>query len=225
MFRLSNEKLLAELVTKAERMVANGFPASIESHFIQEALRVPFIAAQHSEPQDEATSGADIDSSTQSTAIEQSQPSQTSAVSEATSVASNTGSAPDNITSLLRLRTALNLLLSTYIPAPLHIPLNTLLASPSSPTDFTPLETHLAFIADAKRRAAALRSLSDNISRKRSTMNDEEAEEREATKKRKRDEEEAKKKNMSRGVKQLGKVNTSGMMKLSSFFTKAPTKK
>ncbi|KAH0391702.1 hypothetical protein KCU89_g14234, partial [Aureobasidium melanogenum] len=64
-----------------------------------------------------------------------------------------------------------------------------------------------------------------NISRKRSTMNDEEAEEREATKRRKKEEEEAKKKNMSRGVKQLGKVNTTGMMKLSSFFTKAPAKK
>ena len=231
MFRLSNEKLLAELVRKAQRMVANGLPASIESNFVQEALRVPFIAVQQTGSEKdatlgaEATSGLDADASTQSTATEQSQPSQASAATEATSFASNTDSAPDNITTLLRLRTALNLLLSTYIPTSLHAPLNTLLACSSSPTDFTPLETHLAFIADAKRRAAALRSLSDNISRKRSTMNDEEAEEREATKKRKRDEEEAKKKNMSRGVKQLGKVNTSGMMKLSSFFTKAPAKK
>lgn len=225
MFRLSNEKLLAELVRKAQRMVANGLPASIESNFVQEALRIPFIAAQSTGPQDDATPGADADSSTQSTATEQSQPSQTSAVTEATSVASNTDSTPDNITILLRLRTALNLLLSTYIPAALHAPLTTLLARHASPIDFTSLDTHLAFIADAKRRAAALRSLSDNISRKRSTMNDEEAEEREATKKRKKEEEEAKKKNMSRGVKQLGKVNTSGMMKLSSFFTKAPAKK
>ena len=53
----------------------------------------------------------------------------------------------------------------------------------------------------------------------------EEAEEREATKKRKKEEEEAKKKNTSRAVKQLGKVNTTGMMKLSSFFTKQPAKK
>jgi hypothetical protein len=229
MFRLSNEKLLAELVTKAQRMAANGLPASIESHFVQEALRIPMMAVQRTESQDEATPGADADadadSATPSTATDQSQPSQSSAVTEATSLASASDSTPDNITTLLRLRTAINLLLSTYIPSPLHTTLNTLLASPSSPIDFTPLDSHLAHIADAKRRAQALRSLTDNISRKRSTMNDEEAEEREATKKRKKEEEEAKKKNTSRAVKQLGKVNTTGMMKLSSFFTKAPAKK
>jgi hypothetical protein len=227
MFRLSNEKLLAELVNKAQRMAANGLPASIESHFVQEALRIPMMAVQRIESQDDVTTGADADadSSTPSTATEQSQPSQSSAVTEATSLASASDSTPDNITTLLRLRTAINLLLSTYIPSPLHTPLNTLLASPSSPIDFTPLDTHLAHIADARQRAQALRSLTDNISRKRSTMNDEEAEEREATKKRKKEEEEAKKKNTSRAVKQLGKVNTTGMMKLSSFFTKAPAKK
>jgi hypothetical protein len=225
MYRLSNEKLLAELVNKAQRMADNGLPASIESHFVQEALRIPMMAIQQTESQDEANPGADADSSTPSTATEQSQPSQTSAITDATSLASASDSTPDNITTLLRLRTALNLLLSTYIPSTLHTPLNTLFKSPSSPIDFTPLDTHLAHIADAKRRAQAMRSLSDNISRKRSTMNDEEAEEREATKKRKKEEEEAKKKNTSRAVKQLGKVNTTGMMKLSSFFTKAPAKK
>lgn len=225
MYRLSNEKLLAELVNKAQRMADNGLPASIESHFVQEALRIPMMAIQQTESQDEANPGADADSSTPLTATEQSQPSQTSAITDATSLASASDSTPDNITTLLRLRTALNLLLSTYIPSTLHTPLNTLFKSPSSPIDFTPLDTHLAHIADAKRRAQAMRSLSDNISRKRSTMNDEEAEEREATKKRKKEEEEAKKKNTSRAVKQLGKVNTTGMMKLSSFFTKAPAKK
>ncbi|KAH0028576.1 hypothetical protein KCU78_g3597, partial [Aureobasidium melanogenum] len=225
MFRLSNEKLLAELVTKARRVVANRLPASIETHFVQEALRIPMMAVQRSESQDEPTSTPDADSSTPSAATDQSQPSQTSAVTEATSLASASESTPDSITTLLRLRTALNMVLSNYIPSTLHTPLNTLLKSSSSPVDFAPLDAHLDHIADAKRRAQALRSLSDNISRKRSTMNDEEAEEREATKRRKKEEEEAKKKNMSRGVKQLGKVNTTGMMKLSSFFTKAPAKK
>ncbi|KAG9852792.1 hypothetical protein KCV05_g8020, partial [Aureobasidium melanogenum] len=225
MFRLSNDKLLAELVTKAQRVVANGLPASIETHFVQEALRIPMMAVQRSESQDEPTPTPDADSSTPSAAIEQSQPSQSSAVTEATSLASASQSTPDSITTLLRLRTALNMVLSNYIPSALHTPLNTLLKSSSSPVDFAPLDAHLDHIADAKRRAQALRSLSDNISRKRSTVNDEEAEEREATKRRKKEEEEAKKKNMSRGVKQLGKVNTTGMMKLSSFFTKAPAKK
>ncbi|KAK6003623.1 hypothetical protein QM012_009394 [Aureobasidium pullulans] len=225
MFRLSNEKLLAELVTKAQRVVANGLPASIETHFVQEALRIPMVAVQRSDSQDETTPGADADSSTRSATTDQSQPSQSSAVTQATSLTSASEFTPDNVTALLRLRTALNMVLSNYVPSNLHTPLNTLLKSSSSLVDFAPLDAHLDHIADTKRRAQALRSLSDNISRKRSTMNDEEAEEREATKRRKKEEEEAKKKNMSRGVKQLGKVNTSGMMKLSSFFTKAPAKK
>ncbi|KAI5201203.1 hypothetical protein AUEXF2481DRAFT_3901 [Aureobasidium subglaciale EXF-2481] len=225
MFRLSNEKLLAELLKKASRMVANGLPASLESHFVEEALRIPMMAVQRTGSQGEETPSRDTDTATPSTATEQSQPSQTSAVTEATSLTSASDSTPDDITNLLRLRTALNLLFSTYIPSSLHTPLNTLLKSPTSPADFAPLDAHLGHIADAKRRAQALRSLSDNVSRKRSAYNDEEAEEREAAKKRKKEEEEAKKKNTSRAVKQLGKVNTTGMMKLSSFFTKAPAKK
>ncbi|CAD0114129.1 unnamed protein product [Aureobasidium uvarum] len=226
MFRLSDAKLLLELVSKARRMTANGLPASIETHFVQEALRIPMMAVQRTESQDEAIHAADADLPTPSTTADQSQPSQTSAVTEATSLTSASESTPDDIITLLRLRTALNLLLSTYIPLTLHSKMNTLLKEPlTAPVDFAPLDAHLEHIADAKRRAQALRSLSDNISRKRSTMNDEEAEEREATKRRKKEEEEAKKKNMSRGVKQLGKVNTTGMMKLSSFFTKAPAKK
>ncbi|KAI5270170.1 hypothetical protein E4T47_06363 [Aureobasidium subglaciale] len=225
MFRLSNEKLLAELFKKASRMVADGLPASLESHFVEEALRIPMMAVQRTESQGEETPSTDTDTATPSTATGQSQPSQTSAVTEATSLTSASDSTPDDITSLLRLRTALNLLFSTYIPSSLHTPLNTLLKSPTSPADFAPLDAHLGHIADANRRAQALRSLSDNVSRKRSAYNDEEAEEREAAKKRKKDEEEAKKKNTSRAVKQLGKVNTTGMMKLSSFFTKAPPKK
>ncbi|KAH0146323.1 hypothetical protein KCU67_g12276, partial [Aureobasidium melanogenum] len=70
MFRLSNEKLLAELVTKARRVVANRLPASIETHFVQEALRIPMMAVQRSESQDEPTSTPDADSSTPSAATD-----------------------------------------------------------------------------------------------------------------------------------------------------------
>ena len=44
-------------------------------------------------------------------------------------------------------------------------------------------------------------------------------------KKRKKEEEERRKKNESRGVKELKKVDTSGMKKLSAFFAKVPAKK
>ena len=126
------KKLLTELVKKADRMAANGLPASIESHFVQETLRIPMMAVQRTESQEEEASPPtiDTDSTTPSTSANQSQ---VSAVTEATSLTSAPESAPTNVTSLLRLRTALNLLLSTYIPSTLHTPLNTLLKSSSSP--------------------------------------------------------------------------------------------
>ena len=80
---------------------------------------------------------------------------------------------------------------------------------------FAPLEAHLSSIAALKSEALSLRSLSDNISRKRAVELDEE-------KKRKKEEEAIKKKNEGRGVKQLKKVDTSGMKKMSSFFTVKP---
>ena len=86
--------------------------------------------------------------------------------------------------------------------------------------DFKPLETHLAHLNDLKKEAQALRSMSENISRKRGSEDDEEALEKAEAKKRKKEDEEFKKKNTSRGVKALGKADTSGMKKLSSFFTK-----
>ena len=54
-------------------------------------------------------------------------------------------------------------------------------------------------------------------------MEDDEAVEARAEKKRKREEEEKRKKSESRALKDLKKVNTKGMKKLSSFFTKKPT--
>ena len=91
--------------------------------------------------------------------------------------------------------------------------------------DFAPLDKHLEYVAGLKKQAQALRSLSDNISRKRSAEDDEDALDKAEAKRKKKEEDEIKKKNTSRGVQQLAKANTAGMKKLSSFFTKAPPKK
>ncbi|KKY24503.1 putative ribonuclease h2 subunit b [Diplodia seriata] len=131
MFRLSIDKLAKELLAKAERLVANGIPASMEEKFVRKALERPVMSIKREET------------------------------------------------------------------------------------------TELAAL---RSEAQALRSLSDNITRKHG-MEDDEAAAMRAEKKRKKDEEETKKKNQSRGVKQLAKADTSGMKKLSSFFTKAPVKK
>lgn len=237
MYRLSNGKLLAELARKAERMSVNGLPASMEQKFVQDALHVPVTTVKHeessmtvnSEPQ--ASEEANTQSSTTTSVATpfESQDSAITILTEASSVSAEPPTAtpiPSEIETLLRQRTALHFLLHSYISPPLRTQLLSLISTTSSPIDFTPLDTHLATLAQLKRDAQALRSLSDNISRKRSGgLMDEEAEEARAEKKRKKDEEEARKKNTSRGVKQLAKVNTKGMQKMSSFFTKAPPKK
>lgn len=125
--------------------------------------------------------------------------------------------ATEEVKDLLRLRTALSYITTCYIPP--HI--STTLTYPS--IDFSPLDTHLKYLASLHEEARALRSLSDNITRKRGHDDDEAAEER-AEKKRKKEEDEKRKKSESNATKQLKKVNTTGMKKMSSFFTKVPKK-
>lgn len=130
------------------------------------------------------------------------------------------------IVSLLRLRVALNFILTSYILPKLKERLHPLLSDAKViDIDFKPLDKQLAHISQLKKDAQALRSLSDNIWRKRAHEVDEEIGEKAAEKKRKLEEEEKKKRNVSHGVKKLAKADTSGMKKMSSFFTKVPAKK
>ncbi|KAF1348858.1 ribonuclease H2, subunit B [Delphinella strobiligena] len=234
MYRLSIDKLLAELLKKAEKMSASGLPASMEEHFVQDALKVPVMIVQREESFSESQPDAEESSESQASATTitpslHTQDSSVSVLTEATSIfvtaESPAPSVPTEIVTLLRLRTALQFIMSSYIPPALRSTLLTALSSSTSPINFKPLDAHLDKIASLKKEQHALRSLSDNISRKRSGANDEEVDFAREEKKRKKDEEDAKKKNTSRGVKQLAKVDTSGMKKLSSFFTKAPAKK
>ena len=113
----------------------------------------------------------------------------------------------------------------SYISTPLCARFDELLASPAeSPVDFKPLQDRLQHIANLRAEALASRSLGD-FSRKRGAE-DEDAAEARAEKKRKEDEETKKKKaGQSRGVKDLQKVNTGGMKKMSDFFGKAAAAK
>lgn len=234
MYQLSIPKLLAQLEQKARKMVERGLPASMEEHFVKRALEVPVLSIKREESgvslaDEDATPGAESESTSAAT-------SQLTEASAATSSTAATSIAPtppeddkpavsDKVHHLLRLRTSLNFLLTSYLPSALRTTLQSSLTSSSSPIDFTPLDNHLTHLAGLKKQAQALRSLSDNISRKRSAEDDEEALEKAEAKRRKKEEEDFKKKNMSRGVQQLAKADTSGMKKLSSFFTKAPPKK
>jgi hypothetical protein len=247
MYRISTEKLYNLMVKKAQRMSKNGLPASMEARFIKPVLDIPVLSIKREESstsivsESTPTTGEEsqdsamlVDSQTTSTApTPDSQTTSDTQTTTATSVAMSVTEevstpalqTPPEIPHLLRLRTSLTYLLSSYIPATLQSPLKALILTSTFPIDFMPLSTHLAALAKLKAEATALRSISDNISRKRGYEDDEEKMAEREEKKRKKEEEEKKKKTESRGVKALKKVDTSGMMKLSSFFTKAPAKK
>lgn len=83
---------------------------------------------------------------------------------------------------------------------------------------FTELEEYLTKLSKLRTEAAASRNIDINGGKR---ARDEDDDERLEKKRKMEQEEKVKKANTSRGVKQLAKVNTAGMMKLSAFFKKA----
>lgn len=250
MYRISVEKLVRELLSRPTRMCASGLPASMEEHFVKDALKAPILDIgglvepneskandlQSQEPAASFTEESQSSANSQS-GLSSNAESQSSTNTEATSFSSDsdpqmsavepiefrsTNEPPQEIVQLLRVRTALNFLFSSCVPAHIRKIVEDEICK-AKLINFTPLEAHLAHIASLRQQAQALRSISDNISRKRS-IEDEEVAEARAEKKRKKEEEEKKKKSESRALKDLKKADTSGMKKLSSFFTKAATK-
>ena len=238
MYRLSEEKLLSELVLKTENMVANGLPSTMEERFVRNALETPVLgltreessvseanASQNATPMSESTVSETADSQT-STTTSESKASASSAATEMTVPDEPVSpSDPTSLYHLLRLRTAISYMLSSYIPPSISTTLETILSSSQSPIDFVPLDRRLADIAKMRAEALASRSLGD-FSRKRSMYEEDDATETRAEKKRKQEEEEKRKKaGESRGIRDLKKVDTKGMKKMSDFFGKAAAKK
>ena len=232
MYRLSHAKLLSILLKKAQRVVKNGLPPSLEDKFVKSALDVPVmtirreestLSAIASESGTSAPGGGDSQASTTAQDA-QSQATDLTTPDDPDLPSKPTLETPDAIPHLLRLRTALTYLTSSYLPPTLQPTISALLAASTAP-DFTPLTAHLAAIATLKSEAAALRSISDNISRKRGLEMDEEKIAEREEKKRKKEEEERRKKSESLGVKKLRKVDTSGMKKMSAFFSVKPKAK
>jgi hypothetical protein len=236
MYRISHDKLFSVLLSKAGRMCKNGLPPSMEEKFIKTALEVPVMSIKREESSlsvvsESTTAGAEESQASTAASTLDSQSSTDTVSTVATSISTTTEvsakpsiGAPPEIPHLLRLRTSMTYLTATYIPKALHASIQDALKASKSP-DFSPLTAHLADLAGLRSKAAALRSISDNVSRKRTYEDDDEKAAEREEKKRKKEEDERKKKMESRGVKQLKKVDTSGMKKLSSFFTKAPPKK
>ena len=239
MYRLNDEKLLRELVLKAKTIVAQGLPASMEDRFVRKALETPVMVVKHEEPSINDATMSQNGARTSDPIISEAVHSQASTAS-ADSTASASSTATDitipecatpvtssgELYQLVRLRTALSYILSSYIPPAIAKPLDALVASGQSPVDFKILNDHLAKIAKMRAEALASRSFGD-FSRKRSMYEDDDAAETRAENKRRKEEDEKKRKaSESRGIKDLKKVDTRGMKKMSDFFGKAaPAKK
>lgn len=227
MYQLSIDKVARVLLAKSTRMAELGLPTSLEQRFVQQALEIPFMHI------DQVTSTAAVDSALDQheASIEESQSSLSSETSigstetAATSVASMpdlTNMPSDQVVHLLRIRTAWNYMLRSYVSSSLQAKLETILQQQTT-IDFMPLREREERVNGLRQKAQALRTLSDNISRKRMLDDDEESAKADE-KRRKKEVDEQRKKSMSHGVKKLMKADTSGMKKMSSFFTKTPAK-
>ncbi|KAI3324244.1 hypothetical protein HD806DRAFT_63406 [Xylariaceae sp. AK1471] len=255
MFRFSEDKLVTEVVGKAQRMSSRPLPRSMEEKFVVKPLEAPVLGVkrkpttasthtssvetQGNTPASESASGTSIpkieasesqssisstDSSTSLTASEASTAVTSVSVAEGEESQGTADTlllpaivASPEVISLQRLRTAFNFLCSSYVPPSLVAMLqNKLAAQPG--VDFVPLDTYLSELNRLKQEAAAAHSAGD-YSRKR-ILDDEEVAERAEKKRKKEEEDKRKKAGESRGVKNLKKVNTTGMKKMSHFFMK-----
>jgi hypothetical protein len=216
-YKPSNEKLARVLVDKACRMVSStAWPASMDEGVVKKELDIPSIPV-HRAPHVETTPDDQVANASAVSGIEE------------TLQTTSQRDIDIDVIDVMRMRKALEYLLSAYVPKALRNDIETLfkndkIKSITPLLDPTLLQAHLDKIKAAKAEAMALRSLSDNISRKRGADDEEMADAR-AEKKRKKDEEDKKAKSESRNLKQLKKVDTTGMKKMSSFFAKAPAKK
>ncbi|KAL4991310.1 ribonuclease H2, subunit B [Aspergillus falconensis] len=240
MFRVSEAKFLQDLLAKAERMAAQGLPKSLEERFVKQALAAPLLSVART---DIATSSMPAKEDNNEAESQESNGTQYISATTSDSSASGTSTlttesaptpageelpeqqaCPDSIVRLQRISTALAFLKSSYVSADLCAKIDELLSAPESPIDFKPLHDHLKHLADLRAEALASRSLGD-FSCKRNAEDDDAAESRAEKKRRMEEEEKKKKASESRGVRELKKVNTSGMKKMSDFFGKATPKK
>ncbi|KAF1365393.1 hypothetical protein EJ07DRAFT_96293 [Lizonia empirigonia] len=221
MYRISHEKLLAVLISKAERMVKSGLPPSMEEKFVKSALDVPVMSIRREDSTLSAVSASETPPPTTTSQASTTKGQATDITTPDDTPSPPTLQTPSNIPHLLRLKTAFTYLTACYLPPQLAYTLTAQLSTHTAPS-FLPLTTHLAALAALKAEAAALRSINDNISRKRQLECDEEQLAQREEKKRRREEEERKKKAEGRGIRMLKKVDTRGMKKMSAFFSVKP---
>ncbi|KAL2144857.1 hypothetical protein VTI28DRAFT_8417 [Corynascus sepedonium] len=240
MYRVSEGKLVREVLGKAKAVVVGGsLPGSMEERFVRRELEAPVVGvrvvrgsgsgsgsgtatpASEGESQESISTVSSVETAATSASVETA--ASTAATSVAAADAADEGSgiasamtASDEVVRLQRLRVAFNFICSSYVTPAIVAMLKESLAKATELVDFKPLDDYLERLAKLRQEAASARS--DDFSRKRTA--DEEQDERAEKRRKQEAEEKAKKTTMSRGVKNLMKVDTSGMKKMSDFFKK-----
>ncbi|KAI0178609.1 hypothetical protein GGR52DRAFT_532801 [Hypoxylon sp. FL1284] len=244
-FRFSENKMAAEMLAKARAMCAHGLPRSLEDRYVTKKLEAPIVGVKReavvsSTAPEQAQVETPMSASGVSTPKIESADSQSSESSAATTatLASEASTAATSVTAepelqlqpalrasedvvqLMRLRGALQFLSARYLSREHSAELFARLGS-GGLVDFTPLDAYLYQLATVRQEAAAARSATD-YSRKRGLddVDDEVAAERAEKKRRKEEAEKRKKAGESKAVRDLKKVSTTGMKKMSDFFKK-----
>lgn len=228
MFRLSQEKAVTTCLQKAKKLADdNLFPPSLENQFITKALQAPILNQRRApQPNERQNIDTPVESGQSTPRTESNDSQSTTATTDtaATSVDEEPAEVEQavkpsqEVIDLQKLRVAFDLICERLVsPAVTKWLKEGLSEEKTGGVDFALLDGYLAKLAELRAEVLASRSIGD-YSQKH--MRDEEEEDAREQKKRKLEEEKMKKAGESRGVRELKKVNTSGMMKLSHFFKK-----
>lgn len=235
MFRLNEKKLLDVVFQKAKRMSESGLPPSMDDKFVKKVLQAPMMhrVVRTGESQlsgnnaDSISSTPQTESATSQSTASTTETSDTS-VSQASTAATSVADEPaeENFASSLqaspevveqqRLKVAFEFICSSYVAPLLADNLQKSFSGTGGLKDFSLLNDYMASLEKLRSETMAVRA--QDYGRKRNQ--DELDDEARLEKKRKMEEEKKKKASESRGVRDLKKVNTSGMKKLSHFFQK-----
>ncbi|KAI9762145.1 MAG: hypothetical protein M4579_000625 [Chaenotheca gracillima] len=235
MYRLSETKLLQELLRKARQAIKNEkgkkafLPSSMENKFVSRALEVPVASISRAA---EGTSGDDQLKDEGETRLDD-----TEGKLESSPATDSEGvHAEESIAHLLRLQTVLQFIMQSYLPPHLTATMQALLEqiSKGSSTqtttpclelgvDFGPLNSRLSHLSRLRAEAAASRSR-DDFARKRPADGSDEAtlarEDKRRRKEEEVEEEKRKKAGETRAMRDLKKADVTGMKKMSDFFAK-----
>ena len=215
-YKPNAEKLLELLLQKAKSLVEHAWPKSLENH-VQKLVEPPavIVAMKESETVNGENSGNAQGIGDQND--RQHDPSKE--IRKKIDKVSEWNPSKE-VLEQMRLKTAIDFIFSLYVPSSLKSTFNEDIVSKKM-VDLEQANEHLRKVQSLKEEAIALRKLSQSATRKRcAEEEDDEAQEAREEKRRKKEEEEKKMKQETRAMKELKKVNTSGMQKLSSFFSK-----